>query len=485
MLYLDMKMKKTIAFFLLSVFLSVSVSAQNKQTVAILSVNDMHATIEYFPQLAAIADSLRAVYPQLLVFSAGDNRTGNPINDLYPEPCYPMTALMNAVGFNASTLGNHELDGGAATLAKVIDRSHFHYLCCNVLPPEEMGVHLRPYEIFDVNGIRVGVLGLLQVNERGIPDCHVDRARGITFVNPEDAVRQYLPEVREKSDVCLLLSHIGYEDDLRMADAFPQFDGIIGGHSHTKVPCTMENGVMITQTQNKLRYASLTRYYLEDGKVVGKEATLIDVRAWPAKDGFVQNIVNYFSDNPEFKVALTELEEPITTVVEMGNLVTDAWRTETGADFAISNMGGIRTDEHAAGAFTLADVLRTDPFGNESVVIEVTAKELAQMVIDVNAGDPKYGLPVISGFRADVYLNKDDYLDVHRVDVFDSNGKKLCKSKKYKIATNSYVTSILASPRHDEGTLLGCTSSDLLKGYLQKQQSIRPDGDRRLRIIEE
>lgn len=478
-------MKKSILITLLALAMGISASAQNKQTVAILSVNDMHAAIEHFPRLAAIADSLRAVYPQLLVFSAGDNRTGNPISDLYPEACYPMTALMNAVGFDASTLGNHEFDGGPANMARVINRSHFHYLCCNVIPPEGSGINLRPYEIFDVNGVHVGILGLLQVNERGIPDCHIDKARGFSFINPEEAVAKYLPEVREKSDVCILLSHIGYEDDLKMADAFPQFDGIIGGHSHTMVPCKMENGVMITQTQNKLRYASLIRYYLEDGKVVGKEAELIDVRSFPAKDAFVQHIVDYFSDNPEFRVALTTLEEPITTVVEMGNMVTDAWRTSAGADFAISNMGGIRTDEHAAGEFTLADVLRTDPFANEAVVIEVTAKELAQMVIDVNAGDPKYGLPVISGFRADVYLNKNDYLDVHKVNVFDANGKKLCKSKKYKVVTNSYVTSILASPRHDEGTMLGCTSSDLLKEYLEKQQSIRPDGDRRLRIIEE
>lgn len=478
-------MKKSILISLLALVMGISASAQNRQTVAILSVNDMHAAIEHFPRLAAIADSLRAVYPQLLVFSAGDNRTGNPISDLYPEPCYPMTALMNAVGFTASTLGNHAFDGGQATLANVINRSHFHYLCSNVLPPEELGIHLRPYEIFDVCGVRVGVLGVLQVNERGIPDCHIDKARGITFINPEDAIRKYLPEVREKSDVCILLSHIGYEEDLKMADAFPQFDGIIGGHSHTMVPCTMQNGVMITQTQNKLRYASFIRYYLEDGKIVGKEAELINVRTFPAKDAFVQHMVDYFSDNPELRTPLTTLEEPITTVVEMGNMVTDAWRTAAGVDFAISNMGGIRTDEHAAGLVTLADVLRTDPFANDAVVIEVTAKELAQMVIDVNSGDPSYGLPVISGFRADVYLNKDDYLDIHKVEVFDTNGKKLCKSKKYKVVTNSYVTSILAAPRHDQGSMLGCTSSDLLKAYLESQQSIRPDGDRRLRIIEE
>ena len=65
--------------------------------VTILSVNDMHAAIDLMPRFAALVDSLRGVYPDLLVFSAGDNRTGNPINDQYDPVNYPMIAMMNQV----------------------------------------------------------------------------------------------------------------------------------------------------------------------------------------------------------------------------------------------------------------------------------------------------------------------------------------------------------------------------------------------------
>ena len=64
---------------------SLTSFAKEKQ-VTILSVNDMHATIGNFPKLAAIVDSLRAIYPSLLIFSAGDNCTGNPYDDMYKEP---------------------------------------------------------------------------------------------------------------------------------------------------------------------------------------------------------------------------------------------------------------------------------------------------------------------------------------------------------------------------------------------------------------
>ena len=70
---------------LLTLCWSVTLFAEKKE-VHILSANDMHAAIEAFPQLAAIADSLRALYPSLLVFSAGDNRTGDPLNDRYEIP---------------------------------------------------------------------------------------------------------------------------------------------------------------------------------------------------------------------------------------------------------------------------------------------------------------------------------------------------------------------------------------------------------------
>lgn len=68
--------------------------------LTILALNDMHATIDNFPKLAAVVDSVRDIHPDLLLFSAGDNRTGNPVNDRYPQVSYPMMALMNNLRFD-------------------------------------------------------------------------------------------------------------------------------------------------------------------------------------------------------------------------------------------------------------------------------------------------------------------------------------------------------------------------------------------------
>ena len=78
-------MKKN--FFLsLLMFAALTASAQERRELHILSANDMHAAIEQFPRLGYVADSLRALYPDLLILSGGDNRSGDPVNDMFEVP---------------------------------------------------------------------------------------------------------------------------------------------------------------------------------------------------------------------------------------------------------------------------------------------------------------------------------------------------------------------------------------------------------------
>ena len=138
--------------FFLSIITLIIVSflfVARGETVRILSTNDMHAAIEKMPKLAAIVDSLRAIDPGLLVLSAGDNRTGNPYNDLYEPVSYPMIALMNFIGFDASALGNHEYDSKIEGLASMTALSNFRYLAANITCPPGSGIKVRPYEIFE------------------------------------------------------------------------------------------------------------------------------------------------------------------------------------------------------------------------------------------------------------------------------------------------------------------------------------------------
>ena len=201
----------------LALMLAIIVNAE-KREIHILAVNDMHAQIEVFPQLAALADSLRTIDPSLLIFSAGDNRTGNPINDKYILPAYPMVALMNQVGFNGSTLGNHEFD--VHSLKRLIGLSNFRYICANAFPSDSSGIKLVPTQVFDVEGLKVGVIGCIQLSPAGIPSTHPDNLEGISFKPAEEIIPQY-ESLSKECDVTILLSHLGYPDDIKMAEIVP------------------------------------------------------------------------------------------------------------------------------------------------------------------------------------------------------------------------------------------------------------------------
>ena len=303
-------MKKILFFFAILSFLTIGCSQKKgnnyvrpsyKTDIHIVSANDMHGAIENMPMLAAAVDSLRAIDKSLLVLSAGDNRTGNPLNDLYTIPAFPMVALMNYIGFDASTFGNHEFDSDQPLLEKLINLSNFPYICANTFADTELGIQNIPYKFFDVKGVKVCVLGVVQLGIQGTPDSNPDHLKGIRFESVEETINKYL-YLRDQCDVFILLSHIGYEDDCAMAEKFPQFDLIVGGHTHTQIEGgELHNGVLITQNVNKLQRVTHTILTVENGKVTGKRAENIEIATSNNKNPFVAQIVEKFSDNRNFK----------------------------------------------------------------------------------------------------------------------------------------------------------------------------------------
>ena len=128
----------------LAAMMALAVSAQERRELHILSANDIHAAIENMPRLGFVADSLRALYPDLLILSGGDNRSGDPVNDMFETPAYPMVALMNQIGFQATVVGNHEFDSNQDGLARLIDLSAFATLCANMEPDAKWNMHVKP-----------------------------------------------------------------------------------------------------------------------------------------------------------------------------------------------------------------------------------------------------------------------------------------------------------------------------------------------------
>ena len=459
-------MKKIITFSLF-LFVALTLSAQDRRELHILSINDPHAAIEQFPRLGYIADSLRALYPDLLILSAGDNRSGDPINDMFEIPAYPMVALMNQIGFHATAVGNHEFDSNQEGLARLIGLGTFSTLCANMEPDPKWKMHVKPYQIFDCGGISVGVLGITALGSMGIPESHPARLTDIKFMEPLETIQKF-QFLRDKCDVVLLLSHLGYTSDVQFSAELPWVDIIVGGHSHTQIQGgEMHNGILITQNSKSVPFATHSTLVLAGGKVVEKKAELIAVKGMPGENKTVAELVRYFSENPAFKRVLAVAETPF-------------YLAETGADLSYQNAGGVRIENHPAGDMTVGDVMKMDPFQNDLVEVHVTGKELAEMLVSCYDND-KQRFPYVGGMTCEVVIDPATQ-KVKKITLFDLNGKKLNLKKTYRVVSNSYTVAVSPTNRADQGQSVGITTPDIIKNYLEHQKKISFQGRKCLDI---
>lgn len=449
--------------------------AQGETEIAILSVNDIHANIDLFPKFATMVDSLRAIYPDLLLLSAGDNRTGNPVNDQYNPVNYPMIALMNEVGFDLCAVGNHEWDADVDNLRNDIERAHFPFLCANVFIPDGLNLDIKPFVAFEHQGVKMAVVGMIEVRHDGIPGAHPKNLTQVSFKRAHDVLPQYR-YLRDQNDVVILLSHCGIEDDMELAQANPWLDAIIGGHSHTLIENPSEtNGVLVTQSGSHLKYATLVKLRVKDHKVVRKEAIVLDVNKVRKEKPEIKQEVNAFNDAPALNEPIAVAKTKFETPEELGCMLTDALREVSGADFAFQNTGGIRVTHLKKGPITVKDVYSIDPFNNEVVVYQMTGQQLKRFMVNTykkNGGYPSF----VSGMTYEV--NDDgNHINVFLTPDHGTFGK----DKIYKVAMNSYMASTVNIESVDDGQSMFMTSEEMLIEFLKKQKEVDYQGVTRTR----
>ena len=449
--------------------LFLSACGPKEQKIYIVSTNDMHANIDNFPQMAALIDSLRTAHPGLLVFGAGDNRSGNPINDRYAEPCKPMYELMNAAGFNLSTFGNHEWDGGPLALRNVLNWANFPFVCANVTFDDSLRMrNVYPYTIFTVDALKIGIIGGIQLGENGLPDFHPKNANGSHFVPLNEVLQQNIDELHDCNAI-FLLSHCGYEEDREIAEQFPELDAIFGGHSHTRVAeKQLVNNVMITQAEAKVKFVTLSTFTFKDGKLVDKDMQLLSIKDFPKRDAKVQAMVDQYNSNEYFRTVVTNNMTPIESYESLGCLMTDAFRYTTGADMSFQNPGGVRFDTLSARPVTLKDIFALDPFDNEIIAFTLSGQEIINLMKSCFTTD---GGPIYcSGCTYKYKVN--DEGEMTDIEVTLENGKPLDLNAKYNIVMNSYMSSVFDYEHEDEGRSTFRSSNELMLEYLANHPEI-------------
>ena len=457
---------KTPCIFALLSLLGSALAGQ----VTILGINDMHADIDNLPQLAYFLKKERAKTPGTLLLSAGDNRTGSPYVDAVGEPGMPMIQLMNQLGFDASTLGNHEFDAGEKMLRDCIDAAHFPFICANVRVKSGAELNLKPYHFFERDGVRICVLGFVQTGANGLPDAHPDQVKGLSFRNPFEAVRDYA-FLREKCDLLILVTHMGFEDEVKLAEIFPEADVIIGGHSHTRIEKeTVVNGVLVTQTENKAKFISRIIFQVENGKVNHRQYELVSLRDLP-KDSDMLRAVTEAKNNPDMVRELASVKAPITRRESLGCMMADAIRYAAGTDIAIINRGNVRQDSFTGSVIRVEDCYRLDPFGNKTVVLKVSGEELINFLNAIPATD-HHGAPCVSGMRYKAIKPNAELLPMLITEAQLEDGTPIDPDKSYTMATNSDLLSTVPALPADPGITTETDGAGSMIRFLEQQKEI-------------
>ena len=264
-------MKRLHLIIFMALLSVVSVGAKTKKQLVVLHTNDVHSCIMPlnenldnkdldgrggFVRRVNMIKEQRALHPDLLFFDSGDFSQGSGYYTLFKGDVE--VGLMNQMGYDAVTIGNHEFDFGLENMARLFRMANFPIVCSNYdftgTPCDGL---VKDYITINRNGLKIGVFALGAPLKGLVANKNCE---GVKFLDPAETAKKYVKLLRkqEKCDVVICLSHLGWEiseyPDQQFIREIDGCDLVLGGHTHTYMP-TLEyapdkTGKMIPDDQN-------------------------------------------------------------------------------------------------------------------------------------------------------------------------------------------------------------------------------------------
>ena len=360
-----------LALALLSCLLPAGCS-RGERSLRLLHTSDLHARLTpddrglggFAYMATAIAENKADAPDRTLVLHAGDFVQGTPVSTLFRG--MPAYEVANLLGFDVNTLGNHEFDYGWERTREFIRAGRFKTISANVV--DESGATLaEPTATFTVNGVRVGVIGL--VTEQ-LDNLTMARVRGPWSAAPVvETARRYSEQLESDTDLIIVLAHCFDDEDEAILQGAPLVDLVVSGHNHGGQEEVKDfDGRLIVKVRSygrELGRLDLT-YNLDEERVVAFDWRRIQVST------------DAFEPEPETARLVDEWETKVSDLVDqpigratsrLGKAELQPWlervmRETVGADFAFQNEGGIR-DSLSEGQVTRRNIWNMLPFGND------------------------------------------------------------------------------------------------------------------------
>ncbi|WOO44691.1 multifunctional 2',3'-cyclic-nucleotide 2'-phosphodiesterase/3'-nucleotidase/5'-nucleotidase [Bacillus subtilis] len=460
--------------------------------LTVMHTNDTHAHLDDAARRMTKINEVRSETNHNILLDAGDVFSG----DLYFTKWNGLADLkmMNMMGYDAMTFGNHEFDKGPTVLSDFLsgnsatvdpaNRYHFEApefpivsanvdvsnepkLKSFVKKPQtftagekkEAGIH--PYILLDVDGEKVAVFGLTTEDTATTSSP----GKSIVFNDAFETAQNTVKAIQEEEQVnkIIALTHIGHNRDLELAKKVKGIDLIIGGHTHTLVDkmevVNNEEPTIVAQAKEYGQFLGRVDVAFDENGVVQTdksnqsvlpidEHTEENAEAKQELDQFKSELEDVKNEKVGYTdVALDGQREHVRTKeTNLGNFIADGMlakaKEAAGARIAITNGGGIRAGIEK-GDITLGEVLNVMPFGNTLYVADLTGKQikeaLEQGLSNVENGGGAF--PQVAGIEYTFTLNNEPGHRVLEVKIESPNGDKVAinTDDTYRVATNNFV----------------------------------------------
>jgi 5'-nucleotidase / UDP-sugar diphosphatase len=529
-------------FLLLALVLMLAASMVRAQedtfALTIMHTNDTHTWHE--PQSngdggvtrqATVVKQIRESVENSLLLDAGDRFTGTLYQVQFRGA--ENARIMNQLGYDAMTLGNHEFDDGEDVLQGFVDALNFPVVTANVdfTAFPALDEKINAFTVLDVNGQQIGIIGLTTADTVTSSSPSADVGFSSDLVAATQAAVDALTE--QGVNKIVLLTHLGISDDLALIPQLSGVDVVLGGHSHTLIsnrfvaaldetgrqfayPVTLENanGERIFYAQAGERNIFMGRLdvvFNAEGEVTTASGDVILLSRYITPDAEMQALMDELK--PEIDTLRAQPTGATAPELLVGNravcrveacplgvLLAEAMLADTGAQIAITNGGGIRADIDA-GEITVGDVFTVLPFGNTIATFRLTGADVVAALengvsrISVNEGvvtreGANGRFPQVAGLRFSFDPTQEAGSRIVSVEVRAADGSfaPIDPAAEYTIASNDFMRnggdgySVFrdnAIDAYDFGTPL----NDALVTYLVANEGNLPAVDDRITLV--
>jgi 2',3'-cyclic-nucleotide 2'-phosphodiesterase (5'-nucleotidase family) len=506
------------------------IDADGNWNQSFFHINDVHAHLDQFrssgtdcedpergcyggyARVSTVVNEIRPTLNSSLFLNAGDEFQGTLFYGYYGGE--KIAETLNQLGFDGMTLGNHEFDAGDDVLGEFLDNLTFPIISANIKSDNPvLNRTIQPYHIYEEYGIAV-----IGVTTETTPNI-ASPGEGTIFSDPVEAVQNAIDEIRTTTNITRIaaLTHIGYEEDQKLAESTTGLYLIMGGHSHTPLgtgedeegpyPTIVKNAedeevfiVTAYRWGEYLGYIDVT--YDAEGKILEYHGGPIHLTNETEQNATLQAQIDEwrvpFEEFASEVIGTTEVELDQTTCQEqeclLGDFMADAMleyrqNNSDSAAFAIINAGGIRATIEE-GDITRGDVLNSFPFGNALVEISVSGDDLWKVFEGIVTGVSEFnGEEITSFFQVSrgikVEYNPENGNGSRLVSV-TIGGEPLDRQTDYNVVTLDFIAgggdNFFAETFDNVITL--DTQDEILTQYVQSQSPVNIELDGRISIVD-